>query len=264
MPRAFRSKDRYPKCFIIGARKAGTTALQAFLERHPQIWTRYWEDGFFSREDFYTRGLNRWLHPLPANGSQVNLVKVAEYFHLARVPPRMFAVNNATRFLLIVTDPVRRTISDYLFMRRYTKQPNLAEHSHSFEEMLFKPGTKEIDSSWPCLTRSMYNRHFAVWLKWFPRAQFMVIDGDAFIGDNPARQLQQVETFLNIQPYFKSNDFFYNETKGFYCHRQFGCLGSGKGHTDFTLEPTVEETLREFFKPFNRNFYNLVGRNFNW
>jgi hypothetical protein len=48
-----------PNLFIVGAAKAGTTALYNYLAQHPQVFHfRVKEPMFFSREKNYTRGLD--------------------------------------------------------------------------------------------------------------------------------------------------------------------------------------------------------------
>ena len=48
-----------PNLFVVGAAKAGTTALYDYLAQHPQVFlSRVKEPMFFSREDYYARGLD--------------------------------------------------------------------------------------------------------------------------------------------------------------------------------------------------------------
>lgn len=47
---------RFPRCICIGVAKAGTTALQAFLNMHPTVVAATWEPRFFSR--FSHKGFN--------------------------------------------------------------------------------------------------------------------------------------------------------------------------------------------------------------
>jgi Sulfotransferase family len=51
--------DRMPNLFLIGAAKAGTTALYDYLAQHPQVFlSRIKEPMFFSRDEYYARGLD--------------------------------------------------------------------------------------------------------------------------------------------------------------------------------------------------------------
>src|SRR3712207_6966731 len=51
--------DRMPNLFVIGAAKAGTTALYDYLTQHPRVFlSQVKETMFFSREEYYARGLD--------------------------------------------------------------------------------------------------------------------------------------------------------------------------------------------------------------
>lgn len=63
--------------------------------------------------------------------------------------------------------------------------------------------------------------------------------------------------------------FYFNKTKGFYCVRtpddvQDHCLNESKGRKHPKVAPAVISRLREFYAPFNREFYSLVGHDFGW
>ena len=264
LPRYLRASERHPHGFIIGARKAGTFALQAFLSNHPQIWTRYWEDGFFCREDFYSQGLLPWLKTLKPRSKTTNILKVAEYFHRDKVPPRIFAVDKNSKIIVIVRDPIIRMISDYLFLQRYKPLPFIAEKNYTLSELLLDPRTGGINKKWGCIERSLYAKHFARWIRWFPKNQILVVNGDDLASNNPANELQRVESFLGLDSHFTQDSFYYNETKGFYCLTSTGCLGSGKGHVAPSLETKLERKLRAFFRPYNEQFYEYTGINFEW
>jgi Sulfotransferase family len=48
-----------PNLFIVGAAKAGTTALYDYLTQHPHVFlSRVKEPMFFSREENYARGID--------------------------------------------------------------------------------------------------------------------------------------------------------------------------------------------------------------
>ena len=71
---------------------------------------------------------------------------------------------------------------------------------------------------YPPLQRSIYHLHMKRWTQHFSSNQLHVIDGDKFIKE-PWLELQYIENFLNITPIIESKNFFFNNTKGFYCSR---------------------------------------------
>ena len=68
--------DRMPNLFIIGAAKAGTTALYGYLAQHPKVFlSRVKEPLFFSREENYAKGLD-WYEGAYFQGAEDYPVRV--------------------------------------------------------------------------------------------------------------------------------------------------------------------------------------------
>lgn len=59
---------------------------------------------------------------------------------------------------------------------------------------------------------------FRRWLEAFTRDQLLIVNGDLLIED-PVSQIQKIERFLGIEPRIGTHNFYFNETKGFYCLR---------------------------------------------
>lgn len=73
--------------------------------------------------------------------------------------------------------------------------------------------------------------------------------------------------FSGIEPRIGSNNFYFNETKGFYCLRnETGdkCLRETKGRKHPRVDPVVVSKLRKFFVEHNQKFYELVGEDLGW
>ena len=103
-------------------------------------------------------------------------------------------------------------------------------------------------------------------MKHFKREQIHVVDGDALTKD-PLPELRKIEKFLGLEHPFNDNDVYFDERKGFYCVRKEGqgvYLGREKGRPHPKVDDNVVKKLKEYFKPFNQEFYEAVGQNFNW
>lgn len=126
-----------------------------------------------------------------------------------------------------------------------------------------------IDSSWSPLWIGLYARHMERWLAWFPRTQIHLVSGERLISD-PAGELGKVQDFLGLQRIVTDKHFYFNKTKGFPCLKKPEgsskphCLGKTKGRTHISIDPDVIQKLREFYKPHNQRFYQMVGQNFEW
>ncbi|ELT93227.1 hypothetical protein CAPTEDRAFT_113705, partial [Capitella teleta] len=190
--------------------------------------------------------------------------KEAEYFHRHITAQRIAAISNATKIIVILRNPIKRLLSDYLFMRRYAFAPNALEKTKDFSELVLEVNSSKVNASWGGVARSLYAKHFGKWLLNFPRKQILLVDGDRFQMENPAEILHGIESFLGIDHYLQKDHFFLNTTKGFYCSRIRGCLKEGKGHHPIDLTPRLMEILRTFFEPFNQMFYQMSGVDFGW
>ena len=54
--------------------------------------------------------------------------------------------------------------------------------------------------------------------QYFPRKQIHIVDGDK-LADDPFPEIQKLETFLNLPPKIRPENFVFNEKKGFHCMR---------------------------------------------
>jgi hypothetical protein len=116
--------DRMPNLFIIGAAKAGTTALYNYLAQHPQVFlSRIKEPMFFSREEFYARGLD-WYEDFyfdRAEDYPVRAEATPHYLYWSeKVAPRIKEVygDRPVKFMVSFRDPVSRAYSWYWNMVR--------------------------------------------------------------------------------------------------------------------------------------------------
>ena len=96
--------------------------------------------------------------------------------------------------------------------------------------------------------------------------QFYIMDGEAF-AKNPVGELQQIEKFLNVKPYFEERHFYYNSSKNYYCYDDSTyseCLRPKKGHWHPPIEPQLRKKLLYFFEPYNEQFFKMIDRRYSW
>ncbi|ELU08512.1 hypothetical protein CAPTEDRAFT_49846, partial [Capitella teleta] len=87
-----------PHALIVGARKAGTSALRDFLALHPDIKAPKSEPGWFFNDGLYTQGLGYYRTRLPSiKKNQISIEKSAEYFHCPQVPERVRSFNSSMK-----------------------------------------------------------------------------------------------------------------------------------------------------------------------
>ncbi|XP_061692636.1 heparan sulfate glucosamine 3-O-sulfotransferase 1-like isoform X2 [Syngnathoides biaculeatus] len=229
------TSKRPPHSIIIGVRKGGTRALLEMLDIHPEV---------------------------AAAATEITVEKTPGYFTSTLAPERICAMNSSIKLLLILRDPAERVISDYTqvyFNRLENHKPVQA-----IEDLLVRNGA--LNTRYKAIQRSLYDIHMRNWLRHFPLEQIHIVDGNLLIHD-PLPELKKVERFLNLPPRIVSSNFYFNQTKGFYCIRSDGrerCLHESKGRPHPVVNSTVLQQLRSYLQEHNRTFFRLVKRTFNW
>lgn len=259
-----RTRRRLPHCVIIGARKCGTRALLEFLNVHPSIQKAPDEVHFFDDDSKYALGLEWYRRHMPYSfPDQITVEKSPAYFVTDAAPGRVWAMNASIRLLLIVRDPVIRLVSDYaqLAANRQQKEKRVSP----FERVVLN-GDGTVNTEYRPVRTSMYAVYFRRWLSHFQRQQIHVIDGDRLVRQ-PFQEMRRVETFLGLAHRIPRDAFYFNRTKGFFCVRNDTvdkCLNESKGRKHPDVPGPVVSKLRQFYAPFNREFYHMVGKDFHW
>ncbi|XP_013778863.2 heparan sulfate glucosamine 3-O-sulfotransferase 1-like [Limulus polyphemus] len=258
------TKRRLPQCLIIGVRKGGTRALLEFLNIHSMIQRSTDEIHFFDNERKYNMGLEWYRQQMPYSfADQITVEKSPAYFITEGAPERIRAMNESIRLLLIVREPVTRLISDYSQLAANKAKKD--KFIRPFQDLVFREdGT--VNTDYRAVRVSMYSLYIKMWLSVFQRDQILIINGDRMIRD-PYPEIYKTEQFLGLEHRIGRENFFYNKTKGFYCVRNYTvdkCLNESKGRKHPPIDPEIISKLRQFYAPFNREFYNLVRQDFGW
>ncbi|KAL2083138.1 hypothetical protein ACEWY4_020911 [Coilia grayii] len=257
------TSQRMPHSIIIGVRKGGTRALLEMLDIHPSVAAAATEVHFFDWDENYARGFDWYRGLMPYSYPyQITVEKTPGYFTSPLAPERIRAMNASIKLLLILRDPAERVVSDYTqvyFNRLEARKP-----VRPIEDLLVRGGA--LNTRYKAIQRSLYHLHMRNWLRHFPLEQIHLVDGDTLVRD-PLPELRRVERFLELPPRIAASNFYFNQTKGFYCIRSDGrerCLHESKGRPHPPVNGTVLRQLRAYFRPHNRSFYKMVGRSFHW
>ena len=173
---------RLPQALIIGARKGGTRALLDAMELHPLIQSARREIHFFDQNETYSLGIDWYLEQMPFSlPGQITVEKTPGYLASESAPERIYNMNKRTKLILILRNPVIRTISDFtqVLSTKIEKNKTLP----IFENMAFLPDSTKINPDYKPIKNSLYIEHLRRWLKYFPLDQFLFLDGDKFIKD---------------------------------------------------------------------------------
>ena len=200
---------RLPDFLILGAQKAGTTALYAYLRWHPQITgPAFKEVSFFDRH--YARGEAWYRAHLPARVSAGTLVGEASpsYLFHPLAPERVRALVPEARLIAILRNPVDRAFS------HYQHELSLGRETLPFEEAIEREEERmegEVERmlrdpeyfshawwNYTYLARGRYAEQLERWFAVFPRDRLLVLSTDELANDT-AETYGRVLDFLGVE-----------------------------------------------------------------
>jgi hypothetical protein len=250
--RATSSLRPLPTFLIIGAQKAGTTALYSYLRRHPDITGPPWKEvSFFDRH--YRRGEAWYRGNFPLRrGEHVGEASPSYLFHPLG-PQRVAALLPDVRLIALVRNPADRAFSHYQHEVALGREPLSFEDALEAEEertrgeverMLADPGY--FSRAWwdfTYLARGRYADQLERWLAVFPRDRLLVLSSEelaARTGPTYARVLE----FLGARVHELSS-----------YPRVFA-----REYAEMKAE--TRRTLADYFAEPNRRLDELFGTNF--
>jgi Sulfotransferase domain len=244
-----------PDFLVIGAQKAGTTALYAYLRWHPAVTGPSWKEvSFFDRH--WWRG-ERWYRgqfPLRSAGRLVGEASPSYLFH-PLAPERVRSLLPDARLVALLRDPVERAYSQYQHEVALGREPLSFEDALEAEEERTRGEVERLVADPRAFSRDWWDHTYAArglyaeqlerWLAVFPRNQLLVVATDE-LGEKPAETYAAVLSFLGVEPH-TLDDY----------PRVFD-------RSYAPMRPETRAALAERFAEPNRRLERLLGREFAW
>lgn len=181
-----------PDFLIIGAMKAGTTALFRYLDEHPQVWMPPDKElHFFVESQNWPRGV-RWYEDQFAPAPSGAVVGEASPSYTGAsfypgVPARIASVVPDARLVYLVRHPIDRMRSMYLH------QVHVGVES--------RPMHEAFEDDDPYLLTSCYRWQLDHYLEHFDRSQILIRTSEALRADR-ATTVGDVYRFLGVDAEF--------------------------------------------------------------
>jgi len=244
-----------PDLLILGAQKAGTTALYAYLRWHPQITGPSWKEvSYFDRH--YRRG-ERWYRghfPVLKRDRLVGEASPSYVVH-PLAPQRVHALLPEARLIVLVRNPIDRAYSHYQHEAALEREPLTFEQAIDAEEERLRGEVERMTSdaayfshawwNFTYLARGRYAEQLERWLAVFPREQLLVVPaGD--LRDRPGETYARVLEFLGAERH-RLNSYpriFSREYP--------------------VMSPETRSRLASYYAEPNRRLYDLLGRDLGW
>jgi hypothetical protein len=183
-------KGHLPDFVVIGALKSGTTSLDFYLDRHPQIRTAPGKEvRFFAEEEAWSRGVTWYRSHFRGQADIYGEVcaTYASYPTYRDVARRMHSVIPDAKLIYLVRDPIERIVSQYVHRR-----------ADGHEDRSFETVVREAHEDDDYICRSAYYRQLARFLQYYPKSAILVVPSEDLLRDRPST-LRNVFRFLGVR-----------------------------------------------------------------
>lgn len=270
-----RRERQMPAFLIIGAMKAGTTSLFRYLCGHPQINSPIVKEiDYFNFN--WSRSTNWYAAHFSAatdlNPGMITGEASAGYLVHPRAASRAQECIPDARIIVLLRDPVTRSLSQYFHQRR------IGLEERPIDEALFSPvahttfdlpadqelawhsalnsgarpsaSAARLLASCPMhhayVTGSRYADHLPAWLDQYGRDRVLILRSEDLFRE-PQRQFSKTLEFLNLDIITPNNMPAHNI-----------------GKYSQTVAAEILAKLRDEFAEPNRRLYTLLGDDFGW
>ncbi len=188
-----------PSFVVIGAMKAGTTSLHAYLDLHREISMPFTikEVNFFNRSDNWNRGISWYKSNFRLNNLKKGEVcpNYAMFPAFPEVPERMYSILPDARLIYILRDPIERMLSQIhhqLIDGRETRE--IAE--------IIADNTDR----WHYRAYSMYYSQLEKFLAFYKKERILIVTLE-MLNQSPQLVMSEVFSFLAVDSTFYSESF---------------------------------------------------------
>ena len=254
-----------PDFLIIGAARSGTTSLYEYLSQHPSVIPGVGKEVYFFDKKF-NKGINWYKSFFPTKLSKSRLESkqkrncltgeaTPRYLHYPHTPKRVFDLIPNIKLIVLLRNPIDRAYSHYQMEVGSDNEELPFEEAIEQEEKRITDDMKKMERNEnfysvyfyrkSYLTRGIYVNQLKRWFEYFPREQFLILKSEDFYSKTP-KVYQQVLDFLGLSTF---------ELNSFKAHRM-------KKYSAISAE--TRKKLADYFRPYNEQLYQLLGRNFDW
>lgn len=247
-----------PDFIIIGAQKAGTTALFSILDQHSSLQgSRIKEVHYFDDDDWYGKQRHYEYHAyFPPKRSvpegQLLFEATPRYMYHSQVAQRLHDYKPDLKLIAVLRDPAERALSAWHMYHHHFKEGEYRQYhdARSFTEVVEKgiatiTKTGEADDK-GIISRGLYAPQLARYYEHFDKQQLLVLESNELKGEFD-NAMVRVCDFLQVG----RESLSYNERN--------------KRREEKTEdELRALDRLRTFYKPYNEALFAMLGKKYDW
>jgi hypothetical protein len=249
-----------PNFIIVGAQKAGTSALHRMLQQHSTVTaSKIKEIHFFSNDEWYEQGnsIHQYhsFFPLPHSVPKNNLLfeTTPIYLYHPKVAARIYHYNPDMKIIIILREPAERALSAWKMYHHHFQSGKYA-YAHdprSFREAIETElseiqNTNYYSNPIAYVKRGIYIDQIRQYFERFPKEQILIIESSE-LKENWIDCIDIITSFLRI-PQEAISPMQVNQSR----------VDNKAAHAgDLKL-------LRKFYQPYNTALYEFLGIRFDW
>jgi len=270
-------KNDYPNFMIIGAQKAGTTALYEYLSRHPQIQaTREKELHYFNCETRYKHGIKFYRSFFKLNENlKLTFDASPGYLNSTSAPKRIYTHNPNVKIIILLRDPVERAYSAWnMYKKRYMDNRSWffdqwisycgnggitffrRTDDRLYDFMLYAKDEIEFNSvnkssdmlEAPILSHGFYYDQIQKYLSLFNKKQILILENSE-MRTNTIKCLKKIEAFLDISCCDWESESLTPVFEGEYSAQ---------------VDLSATRYLRDYYRSSNERLFNYLGKRYDW
>jgi hypothetical protein len=189
------SPDELPTFFIVGAPKAGTTSLHAYLAEHPEIAMSTIKEPMCFATDNWADRLGEYRDLFPVEAAVRGEASTAYGAHpwQPEIPDRIKSTVPDAKIIYMVRDPVPRTLAHYA--------------QNVWDDFPVRPFDELMDDLEHPMNMPVWCSRYATqlqrWLDRYPAEYVLVLDQRDLL-EHRAETLRRVLAFLGVDAGFRS------------------------------------------------------------
>ena len=264
--------------FIVGAQKAGTSALHNYLIKHPYIQGGVKKEiNFFNHRDKLSKGVN-WYHKqyspvLFYKPKPIYIDSTPQYLNDINIAEKIHEYNPNSKIVILLREPVSRAFSAWNMYRQFSelnaeeknkliehhvsldlinKFRNLIDQSPfpSFDAFIERELTSSssVDTYPSILKRGVYVDQVKAYLDTFGLDNVMIFESNYF-KNNKVEVTNSILGFLGLS----NLNLKENRLKPIHSRKY-----------ESPISMTAKEKLKEYYKPYNESLFTLINQKFDW
>lgn len=256
-----------PGAIVVGAQKSGTSALYAYLIRHPSVAcamakeVHYFDVNYGRGPDWYRAHFHTLTHVerlRRRHGVDPVAVEASPYY-LAHplAPDRVRGLLPAVKLIVLLREPVSRAVSHYNHEVQVGIEELPFDEAVQREAERLDPALERLNAEplhvsfnhrhFSYLARGRYAEQLERWLALFPRERLLILDHAKLLHE-PASTMRRVWEFLELPADDRPDGY--------------EAWGARQYVTD--VETEHRDRLADYFDPHNARLWELIGETFEW